>query len=88
MMSWNVLISRQAAEDLDYLRAYHPDLYLEAYEMTRSIAANPEHGAGAPRRATALGTDVWYRNLSLADRIVYQLFDGTAVIAAYRSHIE
>lgn len=87
-MSSTVRVSKQAQEDLDHLRAYHPVLYREAFEITRSIEADAASGIGAPTRLKHLGPEVWCRNLSLEHRVVYQVIDGTVVVAAYRSHVD
>ena len=87
-MSWTVKISRQAQQDLDYLRAYDRDRYLQALVMTRSIEQHPESGVGAPHHIVAVGDNVWCRNICLGHRVVYELMENTAIIAAYRTHVE
>ncbi len=87
-MSWKVRISKQAREDLDHLRAYSPELYREAFEMTRAVEADPYHGAGAPASAPLLGENVWFRRLSLEHRLVYEIFNSDIIIASYRTHFD
>ncbi len=88
-MSWKVKISNLAQQDLDQLRAYNHDLYVEAYEISKSIEKDPYLGRGLPRKADVLGANVWYRNISLEHRIVYEVFDdATVLIAAFRTHID
>ena len=87
-MSWNVTISKSAREDLDNFRAYHPDLYMQAYRIARSICEDPESGIGCPRNLSTLGASVWCRNLSLEHRVVYEVFADTVVIAAFRTRVD
>ena len=87
-MSWKVRISRRALEDLDQLRAYDSNLYSQAYDVARSIEADPFEGIGSPGRLSLIGPNVWYRRLSLVHRVVYEVSEELVVIAAFRLHIE
>ena len=85
-MSWNMTISDQARQDLDYFRAYLPDVYRRCYELSRAVEESPYDGPGRPLNATRLGPNVWTRRVTLEHRMVYEVFDATVLVAAYRTH--
>jgi toxin YoeB len=87
-MSWRIEISKQAEKDLAWLRKNDRALYLKCFDLTRAVAADPFSGIGKPEHLKLLGGNVWSRRVSLEHRMVYEVFNGFCLVAAYRYHYE
>ena len=87
-MSWNLTLSNQAREDLDYFRAHEPDVYRWCYTLARIVESTPFDGAGRPRSIEAIGTGVWARNVTLEHRMVYEVFSDAIIVASFRTHVD
>lgn len=87
-MSWTLKISEQARQDLDYFRAYLPDVYRTCLRLSKAVEISPFEGIGRPINIAPLGANVWSRNVSLEHRMVYEVFADTVLVAAYRKHID
>ena len=87
-MSWTVKISKQARTDLDHFRAYDRNTYLNCYRLTAAVSKDPFAGPGKPVRIEGLGGNVWCRRTSLTDRMIYELFGNSIIVASHRTHIE
>ena len=87
-MSCNIKISDLADKDLDYFRAYKKELYEECFLLTKELATDPTKGTGKPTRLKRIGDNVWSRRLGIEDRMVYEVYGNTVIIAAFRNHID
>lgn len=87
-MPWRIEISPQAENDLSWFRSHDRSLYTKCFDLTRAVAADPFAGIGKPEHLKMLGGNVWSRRVSLEHRMVYEVFDGFCVVAAYRYHYD
>ena len=87
-MSWRIEISKQAEKDLAWFRKNDRALYLKCFDLTRAVVADPFSGIGKPDHLKLLGGNVWSRRVSLEHRMVYEVFNGFCIVAAYRYHYE
>jgi toxin YoeB len=87
-MSWTVRISRQARADLDHFRAHDTSAYVNCHRLSKAVSKDPFGGVGKPRKIESLGGEVWCRRITLEDRMVYEVFEHSVTVAAYRTHIE
>jgi toxin YoeB len=87
-MSFRIEISPQAEKDLAWFRDTDRSLYIKCFDLTRAVAADPFGGIGKPEHLRLIGGNVWSRRVSLEHRIVYAVFDGFCVVAAYRYHYD
>ncbi len=87
-MSWSLRISRQAKEDLDWLRTQDRKLYTKCFDLTIALLENPFSGIGRPEPLKGLGGNTWSRRVNLEHRLVYEVFNNLIVVAAYRYHYE
>ena len=81
-------ISEQARKDLDHFRAYDTPTYKNCYVLSKAVSADPFDGPGKPQNLGECGKNVWCRRTSLENRMVYEVFATTIVVAAFRSHVE
>jgi len=87
-MSWTVKISKQAQTDLDHFRAYDGATYRNCYKLSKAVGKDPFSGPGKPLKIEGVGGSVWCRRTSISDRMVYELFEDSVIVASYRTHIE
>ena len=87
-MSWTVKISKQARADLDYFRAHDNATYLNCYNLSVAVSRDPFSGPGKPTQIDGLNGNVWFRRTSIADRMVYEVFENSITVASYRTHLE
>jgi toxin YoeB len=87
-MSWRIEISPQAEKDLAWFREYNRQFYGKCFDLTRAVDQDPFAGLGKPEHLRLLGGKVWSRRVNLEHRMVYEVFDGFIVVAAYRYHYD
>lgn len=85
-MSWTLKITKQAKKDLAWFRKNKKELYLNCFDLTIVVLKDPHKGIGKPEHLKKLGENVWSRRINLEHRMVYEIFDKTIVVVAYRYH--
>jgi len=90
-MTWSVRVLPQAEEDLDWFRRHDLARYVKCFDLVRSVAQDPRSGIGKPERLRHFGdTEVWSRRVSLEDRMVYTVYQGSLQVdvSSCRQHCE
>jgi len=64
---------------------------VKCFDLVRSVAQDPRSGIGKPERLRHFGdTEVWSRRVSLEDRMVYTVYQGSLQVdvSSCRQHCE
>lgn len=82
----HAVIQPQCLEDLRYWVEVDPRVARKLIELVRACLRDPFAGLGKPEPLKALGSNVWSRRITQADRLVYVVYDDRVDFLQARYH--
>jgi toxin YoeB len=73
-------------KDLEYFVIYQRKVAKKAFKIVEAILRDPFNGQGKPKPLKHFGSNVWSRNLTQEDRIVYRVEHGRVEFLQCRFH--
>lgn len=86
MISWNLNLSKQAHEDLQWFRRKDKSLFVKCFDLTLAVMLDPMHGIGKPEHLKGLDKNIWSRRVSDEHRMVYEIIGREVDVFAYKGH--
>ena len=81
-----VQLQREALEDLQYWVEHDRKVAKRVLELIESARRTPYEGIGKPEPLRHLGSDVWSRRITKADRLVYRVLGSSIDVLQARFH--
>jgi toxin YoeB len=81
-----VQIQPEALDDLKYWVDHDRKIAARVLELIESARQTPFEGFGKPEPLRHLGSDVWSRRITRADRLVYRVLDACIDVLQARFH--
>lgn len=82
----HAVLQPQCLEDLQHWVETDPRVARKVLELVRACLRDPFTGLGKPEPLKALGSDVWSRRITQADRLVYVVYDNRVDFLQARYH--
>ncbi len=73
-------------EDLRYWVEHDRKIARRVLELIEAARRDPHAGIGKPEPLRHLGSDIWSRRITKADRLVYRVLDSSIDILQARFH--
>lgn len=81
-----IQLQPEALEDLRHWIAHDRRVAGRILDLIESARRTPFEGAGKPEPLRHLGSDVWSRRITKADRLVYRVLDNSIDVLQARFH--
>jgi toxin YoeB len=82
----NVVLTRQALEDMKYWSQTDSKLLRKTFELIESALREPFQGLGKPEALKGNLKGFWSRRINDEHRMVYSVSENSIVVASFRSH--
>lgn len=79
-MSYNVIVSPKAQEDLKRLLDHEPKAYAKALSLIGELYEHPRTGTGKPEPLSGDRSGQWSRRISKKHRLVYEIQDTDVIV--------
>ena len=79
-MTYNVLVTKEAQNDLKKLLQSEQQAYKKALKLIAELYEHPRTGTGKPELLTGNRSDQWSRRISNKHRLVYEIHDTEVVV--------
>ena len=79
-MSYNVIVSPKAQEDLKRLLDHEPKAYAKALSLIGELYEHPRTGTGKPEPLSGDRSGQWSRRISKKHRLVYEIQDTNVIV--------
>ena len=86
VMTFDIIITPEAAKDLLRLAKSEPRVFAKANRLINELKTHPKTGTGHPEPLKGLPEGRWSRQLSKKHRLVYRIFESKVyvdVLSAY-----
>ena len=82
----NVILTRQALDDLKYWSRIDVKLLAKIFDLIESVLRDPFQGIGKPEALKGNLKGLWSRRINDEHRLVYSVSDTSITVVSYRSH--
>lgn len=79
-MTYELLFSTKAEEDLQQLKKSEPKVFQKAIKLINELRLHPKIGTGKPEELKYQLTGFWSRRLNQKHRIVYKIDDEKIIV--------
>ena len=79
-MTYNVLVTKEAQNDLKKLLQSEQQAYKKALKLIAELYEHPRTGTGKPEQLTDNRSGQWNRRISNKHRLVYEIHDTEVVV--------
>ena len=79
-MTYNVLVTKEAQNDLKKLLQSEQQAYKKALKLIAELYEHPRTGTGKPEQLTSNRSGQWSRRISNKHRLVYEIHDTEVVV--------
>ena len=79
-MTYNVLVTKEAQNDLKKLLQSEQQAYKKALKLIAALYEHPRTGTGKPEQLTGNRSGQWSRRISNKHRLVYEIHDTEVVV--------
>lgn len=79
-MTYNVLVTKEAQNDLKKLLQSEQQAYKKALKLIAELYQHPRTGTGKPQQLTSNRSGQWSRRISNKHRLVYEIHDTEVVV--------
>lgn len=79
-MSYRLVISKQASEDMLRLKRNEPAAAKKLAKLLKEIAEHPFTGTGKPEQLKYLSEPIWSRHITLKHRLVYRVEEDKVIV--------
>lgn len=79
-MTYNVLVTKEAQNDLKKLLQSEQQAYKKALKLIAELYEHPRTGTGKPEQLTGNRSGLWSRRISNKHRLVYEIHDTEVVV--------
>ena len=79
-MTYNVLVTKEAQNDLKKLLQSEQQAYKKALKLIAELYEHPRTGTGKPEQLTGNRSGQWSRRISNKHRLVYEIHDTEVVV--------
>lgn len=79
-MTYNVLVTKEAQNDLKKLLQSEQQAYKKALKLIAELYEHPRTGTGKPEQLTGNRSGQWSRRISNKHRLVYEIHDTKVVV--------
>ena len=79
-MTYNVLVTKEAQNDLKKLLQSEQQAYKKALKLIAELYEHPRTGTGKPEQLTDNRSGQWSRRISNKHRLVYEIHDTEVVV--------
>lgn len=79
-MTYNVLVTKEAQNDLKKLLQREQQAYKKALKLIAELYEHPRTGTGKPEQLTGNRSGQWSRRISNKHRLVYEIHDTEVVV--------
>ena len=79
-MTYNVLVTKEAQNDLKKLLQSEQQAYKKALKLITELYEHPRTGTGKPEQLTGNRSGQWSRRISNKHRMVYEIHDTEVVV--------
>ena len=79
-MIYRLIFSKEAQDDLRYLRKSEPKPYVKALQLLEEIQEHPHFGRGKPKMMKGDLSGCWSRRISHRHRLVYRIEEQTVTV--------
>ena len=79
-MTYNVLVTKEAQNDLKKLLQSEQQAYKKALKLIAELYEHPRTGTGKPEQLTGNRSGQWSRRISNKHRLVYEIHDNEVVV--------
>ena len=90
-MTYNVLVTKEAQNDLKKLLQSEQQAYKKALKLIAELYEHPRTGTGKPEQLTGNRSGQWSRRISNKHRLVYEIHDTEVVVlvlTAYGHYVD
>jgi toxin YoeB len=81
-----IQLQPEALEDLRYWVEHDRRIAKRILDLLESARRTPYEGIGKPEPLRHLGSDIWSRRITKADRLVYRVLDASIDVLQARFH--
>lgn len=85
-MSYKIVLTEQAEEDLEILKQNEPNAYKKAISLIENISQTPKTGIGKPEALKGDKTGLYSRKITQKHRLIYKVKEDiilVIIISAY-----
>ena len=79
-MTYNVLVTKEAQNDLKKLLQSEQQAYKKALKLIAELYEHPRTGTGKPEQLNGNRSGQWSRRISNKHRLVYEIHDTEVVV--------
>lgn len=85
-MSYRIIVSPQAEDDLRRLKKNEPGAFEKACRLLIELIDHPETGTGKPERLSGELSGKWSRRINKKHRLIYEIINKTVTVFVLSSY--